>query len=85
MLVTIPVNSPSLEFGAADGTAAAAPPRPLEHARPVTYSLPGEAPQRPVRMQLHDAANVRGEIAPRICLLAANKTTWHTFTLPTSG
>jgi anaphase-promoting complex subunit 4 len=49
------------------------------------YDLPGEKPLRPVRLEAHDKADVRGEIPARICLLGSNRTVWQTFTLPTSA
>ncbi|KAG6225897.1 hypothetical protein E4U34_007493 [Claviceps purpurea] len=46
------------------------------------YVLPPEYEMRPVRMEVHDRVNLRGEIPERICLLAGNRLTWRAFTLP---
>lgn len=46
------------------------------------YLVPPEYEMRPVRMEVHDRMNVRGEIPERISLLASNRTIWRTFTLP---
>lgn len=44
--------------------------------------LPPEYEMRPVRMEVHDRVDLRGEIPERICLLAGNRLTWRAFTLP---
>ncbi|KAK2590235.1 hypothetical protein QQS21_012081 [Conoideocrella luteorostrata] len=49
---------------------------------PSEFVLPPEYAMRPVRMKVHDKTDLRGHIPERICLLAGNRTTWKTFTLP---
>ncbi|KAM4055338.1 anaphase-promoting complex, cyclosome, subunit 4 domain-containing protein [Hirsutella rhossiliensis] len=46
------------------------------------YRLPVQQTARPVRMEVHDRSDVRGEIPERICLLGSNRTTWQTFSMP---
>lgn len=46
------------------------------------YRLPAEQAMRPVRMEVHDRSDLRGEVPARICLLAGNRTTWRTFSIP---
>lgn len=47
-----------------------------------TFRLPEDNSLRPVKMDVHDEVDVRGNIPMRICLLGSNRTKWHTFTLP---
>ncbi|KAH6603942.1 anaphase-promoting complex component cut20 apc4 [Trichoderma cornu-damae] len=37
---------------------------------------------RPVRMEVHDRTDVRGEVPARVCLLSSNRTTWRTYKVP---
>lgn len=37
---------------------------------------------RPIRMEVHDRSEIRGEIPARICLLSNNRTTWKTYKIP---
>lgn len=46
------------------------------------YRLPVQQAVRPVKMEVHDRSDVRGEIPKRICLLGSNRTTWQTFSIP---
>ena len=46
------------------------------------YEIPEFKAMKPVRMEVHDRSEVRGEIPKRICLLGSNRTTLRTFELP---
>jgi anaphase-promoting complex subunit 4 len=46
------------------------------------FTLPPEQTIRAVRMEAHDASDVRGHMPARICLLGSNRTTVRTFALP---
>lgn len=37
---------------------------------------------RPIRMEVHDRSEIRGEMPARICLLSSNRTTWKTYKIP---
>ncbi|KAG9253949.1 anaphase-promoting complex, cyclosome, subunit 4-domain-containing protein [Emericellopsis atlantica] len=77
-ITTVPTSSQSVPFAAYEGTNV-----PVEAIEPhdfTAYRLP--AGHKPIRMEIHGKANVRGEIPQRICLLSSNRTTWRTYTLP---
>ncbi|UNI21530.1 hypothetical protein JDV02_007510 [Purpureocillium takamizusanense] len=46
------------------------------------YRLPKEHPMKPVRMEVHDKSDLRGEVPARVCFLGSNRTTWRTFSMP---
>ncbi|RFU75006.1 anaphase-promoting complex component cut20 apc4 [Trichoderma arundinaceum] len=47
------------------------------------YDLPASHHAlRPIRMEVHDRSDVRGEVPARICLLGSNRTTWRTYKTP---
>ncbi|KAH7144052.1 anaphase-promoting complex, cyclosome, subunit 4-domain-containing protein [Dactylonectria macrodidyma] len=48
----------------------------------IAYSFPDSPMLRPVRMEVHDRSDIRGEVPARICLLESNCTTLRTFALP---
>ncbi|KAL6861973.1 anaphase-promoting complex, cyclosome, subunit 4 domain-containing protein [Trichoderma novae-zelandiae] len=50
------------------------------------YTLPSSHHAlRPVRMEVHDKSQVRGDLPARISLLGGNRTTWRTYRLPSEG
>ncbi|KAF7546481.1 hypothetical protein G7Z17_g8410 [Cylindrodendrum hubeiense] len=63
-------------------------PNSANNATPVSandftaYSFPEGPVLRPVRMEVHDRSDVRGEVPARVCLLGSNGTTLRTFALP---
>lgn len=79
-VTSIPVKSDGIGFKQLDGTMAQA--QPLTAGQFATYRLPSESVPglRPVRMQVHDRVNVRGELAARIYMLGSNRTTWRAYT-----
>lgn len=46
------------------------------------YSFPAQATQRPLRMEVFEKADIRGDIPARVCLLDGNKTTLRSFKIP---
>uniref|UniRef100_A0A0D2XZN0 Anaphase-promoting complex subunit 4 n=1 Tax=Fusarium oxysporum (strain Fo5176) TaxID=660025 RepID=A0A0D2XZN0_FUSOF len=46
------------------------------------YSFPEKSVSRPLRMEVNDRNNVRGDMPPRVCVLESNRTTIKTFTFP---
>jgi anaphase-promoting complex subunit 4 len=46
------------------------------------YSFPEKSMSRPLRMEVNDRNNVRGDMPPRVCVLESNRTTLKTFTFP---
>ncbi|KJZ76009.1 hypothetical protein HIM_04465 [Hirsutella minnesotensis 3608] len=46
------------------------------------YRLPEQPSMRPIRMQVHDRSDLRGEIPQRICLLGGDRVTWRTLSTP---
>ncbi|KAL7942047.1 anaphase-promoting complex, cyclosome, subunit 4 domain-containing protein [Trichoderma barbatum] len=40
---------------------------------------------RPIRMEVHDRSQVRGDLPARVCLLGSNRTTWRTYRFPSEG
>ncbi|KAI6779565.1 anaphase-promoting complex subunit 4 [Emericellopsis cladophorae] len=75
---SVPTSSQSIPFAAYDGTNV--PREAIEPRDFTTYQLPPG--HKPIRMEIHGKANVRGKIPQRICLLSSNRTTWRTYTLP---
>lgn len=50
------------------------------------YSLPASHHSlRPIRMEVHDKTQVRGDLPARVCLLGSNRTTWRTYKFPSDG
>ncbi|PFH61107.1 hypothetical protein XA68_18171 [Ophiocordyceps unilateralis] len=45
----------------------------------VRHLVPEQQPTRPVRMEVHDKSEAKGQIPERICLLSSNQTTWRTY------
>lgn len=82
VIIAVPIRSESVSFSPSEGKLTEGPPVSCDGF--AAYSLPEEQPLRPVRMEVHDQANVRGDIPARICLLGSNRTMLQTFTLPTS-
>ncbi|KAF4123247.1 anaphase-promoting complex subunit 4 [Geosmithia morbida] len=81
--MAVPVKSDSLDFqrfDSATGVVAAEAGQAADSF--ATYTLPSESLSgvKPVRMQVHDRVNARGELAARIYLLGSNRTTWQAFT-----
>ncbi len=83
-IYSVPVQSGSLKYEQyiedADPEALQAVAN-LEEAAAVRYTVPAESSMRPVRMEVHDRSDVRGEVKARICLLGSNRTTWRAFTI----
>ncbi|KAL6895150.1 anaphase-promoting complex, cyclosome, subunit 4 domain-containing protein [Trichoderma evansii] len=48
-----------------------------------TYHFPASHQiLRPIRMEVHDRSEIRGELPARICILSSNRTTWKTYKIP---
>ncbi|PNY24707.1 Coatomer subunit delta [Tolypocladium capitatum] len=81
VIVSVPVQSGRLPYGPYD----ADKPDDVDGV-PVEgfdeYRLPAEQAMRPVKMEVHDRSDLRGEVPARICLLGSNRTTWRTFSIP---
>lgn len=79
--LSVPILPENLAYGPYD-------PRNAPEATPVSadgfmaYSFPEGAVLRPVRMEVHDRSDIRGEVPARVCLLESNGTTLRTFALP---
>ncbi|KEY69430.1 hypothetical protein S7711_05744 [Stachybotrys chartarum IBT 7711] len=79
--VLVPVQSAQLPF--AEYTAGKASETPsISVADFPEYRFPEGKVLRPVRMEIHDKSDVRGEIPARICLLGSNRTTLRSFAIP---
>jgi anaphase-promoting complex subunit 4 len=81
----VPIQRDRLPYGTYDpadptGTTQVVSADPFE-----LYSFPDTPVLRPVRMDVCDKSNVRGEVPARICLLESNCTTLRTFALPSTG
>ncbi|KAL7929912.1 anaphase-promoting complex, cyclosome, subunit 4 domain-containing protein [Trichoderma chlorosporum] len=51
-----------------------------------TYHLPASHHTlRPIRMEVHDRSQVRGDLPARVCLLGSSRTTWRTYKFPSSS
>lgn len=80
----MPVDSNRLEYSPYEGPGA-------EHARCVNveefkeYRLPEDQTIRPIKMEVYEARNVRGDTPARICLLGKNRTALRTFSFPEEG
>ncbi|POR37186.1 Coatomer subunit delta [Tolypocladium paradoxum] len=81
VVVSVPVQSDRLRYGPYDADnpddVIGVPAEGFEE-----YRLPAEHAMRPVRMEVHDRSDLRGEVPARICLLGSNRTTWRTFSIP---
>ncbi|EHK18259.1 uncharacterized protein TRIVIDRAFT_47402 [Trichoderma virens Gv29-8] len=50
------------------------------------YNLPASHHAlRPIRMEVHDRSQVRGDLPGRVCLLGNNRTTWRAYKFPTES
>jgi anaphase-promoting complex subunit 4 len=47
-----------------------------------TYQLPEDISMRPIRMEVHERSDLRGETPARICLLGTDKSILRVFTFP---
>jgi hypothetical protein len=47
-----------------------------------TFRLPDDPSFVPVRMEVHEARDVRGHMPARICLLSSNRASYRSFVLP---
>ncbi|KAK1971203.1 anaphase-promoting complex component Cut20/Apc4 [Colletotrichum sublineola] len=82
-IVTIPVQSPSITYtpyqeGNLPTTQAFSQQLQGEV---TTITLPEDPAFAPVRMDVQDASNARGEVPARVCVLGANRTTYKVFSL----
>ncbi|KAG6007453.1 hypothetical protein E4U54_008835 [Claviceps lovelessii] len=83
VVLFIPLESPDMIYTMYDESTAERPPPAVAWSSfSSEYLLPPEYEMRPVRMEVHDTMNLRGEIPERICLLGSNGMTWRAFTLP---
>lgn len=83
VILSVPVDSPKLEYGPYDPST----PKQVPHNAAEDFAeclLSNQQELRPVRMEVHQASNVRGETPARICLLGRNRTALRTFSLPGS-
>ena len=85
VIISVSVKSDTLSFNACDEGSSGGTDGGVSCDEFAKYRLPGEKQFRPVRLEAHDEADVRGEIPARICLLGSNRTVWQTFTFPTSA
>ena len=83
-MISIPVDSSQLEYGPCDPSPLGQVPKVVASGF-VEYKLPEEVALRPVKMEVHEARDVRGETPARICLLGRNRTALWTFSVPRSG
>ncbi|KAG6040531.1 hypothetical protein E4U41_000244 [Claviceps citrina] len=81
VVLLLSLQSPDIAYTPYDETNAETAPA-VVCAASTEYLLPPEYEMRPVRMEVHDRMNLRGEIPARICLLASDRVTWRAFTLP---
>ena len=82
MLLSVPVGSEKTTYGPYDpGNPDAVLPQ-VEGQGFTEYVLPAGQVTRPMRMEVHEASDVRGETPVRICLLDSNRTTLRTYSLP---
>ncbi|KAG5948470.1 hypothetical protein E4U53_006271 [Claviceps sorghi] len=84
VVLFIPLESSDMAYTVYDESTAESPPAVVVSSLS-EYLVPPEYETRPVRMEVHDRMNLRGEIPERICLLASNRMTWRAFTLPGPG
>ncbi|KAG5928116.1 hypothetical protein E4U42_001226 [Claviceps africana] len=84
VVLFIPLESPDMAYTAYDESTAESPSGVVLSSLS-EYLLPPEYETRPVRMEVHDRMNLRGEVPERICMLASNRMTWRAFALPGSG
>ncbi|KAJ6444669.1 anaphase-promoting complex component Cut20/Apc4 [Purpureocillium lavendulum] len=83
VVISVPMQSSSLPFAALGGDGVGdVPAVPSDNFQ--AYHLPEEHAMKPVRMEVHDRSDVRGEVPTRVCFLASNRTTWRTFSVPSS-
>ncbi|KAH8686721.1 anaphase-promoting complex, cyclosome, subunit 4-domain-containing protein [Ilyonectria robusta] len=79
--LSVPILPDKLAYGPYD-------PSNATEATPVSaddfmaYSFPEGPVLRPVRMEVHDKSDIRGEVPARVCLLESNGSTLRTFALP---
>lgn len=80
-MLSVPVDSDKLQYGPYDPSAPdQAPHVAADGFR--EYKLPEDQALKPVRMEVHEARDVRGETPARISLLGRNRTALRTFSLP---
>lgn len=82
VILFIPMESPEIVYTAYDETEPQSAPAVVWRSSSLEYLLPPEYTMRPIRMEVHDRMDLRGEIPERICLLASDRITWRAFTLP---
>ncbi|OAA44847.1 Quinoprotein amine dehydrogenase, beta chain-like protein [Metarhizium rileyi] len=80
IITVVPIGPEHLEYKAYDSATNDIPTTEVADLEELT--LPPEHAMRPVRMEVRDKTDLRGEVPTRICLLSSNKTTWRTFVLP---
>lgn len=83
-MISLAVDSDSFEYGPYDPSSPDNAPRVLTEGF-AEFKLPDDQGIRPVRMEVHEARDVRGETPARICLLGRNGTALRTFLVPTEG
>lgn len=79
--LSVPILPDKLAYGPYDPSNATEA-TPISADDFMTYSFPEGPVLRPVRMEVHDKSDIRGEVPARVCLLESNGTTLRTFALP---
>ncbi|GKT43951.1 uncharacterized protein ColSpa_04132 [Colletotrichum spaethianum] len=82
-IVTIPVQSPNITYipyQEGNLPTATALSEQLQ-GEDTTVTLPEDPSFTPVRMDVQDASDARGEVPARVCVLGANRTTYKVFSL----
>ncbi|KAF4971685.1 hypothetical protein FSARC_1563 [Fusarium sarcochroum] len=80
-VICVPINPEKLSYSDYD------PNNPSETSRVsvddfTTYSFPENSISKPLRMEVNDRNDVRGEMPARVCVLESNRTTLKTFSFP---
>lgn len=87
VILSVPIQDTSLlAYGPYDAANPGAVPSLTSAELFATHHLPASHHAlRPIRMEVHDRSDVRGEVPARICLLGSNRTTWRTYKLPSNN
>lgn len=81
-IITIPVQSQALVYTPYQESNLSSPtPISKVQAGCKTAALPEDASFTPIRMDVQDATDARGEVPARICLLGSNRSTYKVFAL----
>ncbi|KAF5017949.1 hypothetical protein F66182_10096 [Fusarium sp. NRRL 66182] len=82
-VICVPIQADKLSYNAYD------PSNPNKTSRVSvgsfrTYSFPENSISKPLRMEVNDRNDVRGEMPARVCVLESNRTTLKTFAFPST-